>query len=120
MHKNLLNMFVNMVRNDNSTEYEIAQRQLVMKEPYDKSLFTFIKDILDLYGLPSIFYLLNNPLSKEEWKGMLNHKIHETVELLWKTDIICKSSTKYVNPSVLKVDRCHHIWSTVRKTCSRQ
>ena len=71
LHKNLLNMFVSMVRNENSIAYDIAQRQLAMKEPHHKSLFAFIKDILDLYGLPSIFYLLNNPppptpLSKEK------------------------------------------------------
>ena len=84
-------------------KFEIAQRQLVMKEPHQKSLFTFIKDTLGLCGLPSIFYLLNDAPSKEEWKGMLNHKIHEVLELLWKTDIKYKSSTKFVNPSVLKV-----------------
>ena len=44
-----------MIRNGDSIEYEIAQRQLVMKEPHQKSLFNFIKDILELYELPSIF-----------------------------------------------------------------
>ena len=55
LHKNLLSMYVNMIRNGDSIEYEIAQRQLVMKEPHQKSLFNFIKDILELYELPSIF-----------------------------------------------------------------
>ena len=55
LHKNLLSMYVNMIRNGDSNEYEIAQRQLVMKEPHQKSLFNFIKDILELYELPSIF-----------------------------------------------------------------
>ena len=32
----------------------------------------------------------------------------------WQTDIESKSSTKYVNPSILKVGTCHHIWSTIR------
>ena len=61
LHKNLLSMYVNMIRNGDTIEYEIAQRQLVMKEPHQKSLFNFIKDILELYELPSIFYLLNTP-----------------------------------------------------------
>ena len=61
LHKNLLSMYVNMIRNGDSIEYEIAQRQLVMKEPHQKNLFNFIKDILELYELPSIFYLLNTP-----------------------------------------------------------
>ena len=83
LHKNLLSMYVNMTRNGDSIEYEITQRQLVIKELHQKSLFNFInKDILELYELPSIFHLLNTPPSKEEWKGMLNHKIHEKVESL--------------------------------------
>ena len=36
LHKNLLNMYVNMIRNDNSIEYEIAHRQLVMIDPQQK------------------------------------------------------------------------------------
>ena len=114
LHKNLLSMYVNMIRNGDSIEYEIAQRQLVMKEPHQKSLFNFIKDSLELYELPSIFYLLNTPPSKEKWKGMLNHKIHEKVESLWQADINSKSSTKHINSKALIVGKCHHIWSTVR------
>ena len=54
------------------------------------------------------------PPSKEEWKGMLNHKIHEKVESLWQADINSKSSTKHINSKALIVGKCHHIWSTVR------
>ena len=85
-----------------------------MKNSHNKSLFVLFREILDVYGLPSIFWFLDNRSSKEEWKGMLNYKIHESVELLWKSDISGKSSTKYVNPDRLKVDSRHHIWSTVR------
>ena len=60
LHKHLLNMFVNMIRNENSGEFEMVQRQLVMRESPRKSIFTHIKSILALYGLPSIFELLNN------------------------------------------------------------
>ena len=42
LHKNLLSMYVNMIRNGDSIEYEIAQRLLVMNEPHQKSLFNFI------------------------------------------------------------------------------
>ena len=116
LHKNLLSMYLNMIRNGDSIEYEIAQRQLVMKEPHQKSIFNFIKDILELYELPSIFYLLNTPPpSKEEWKGMLNHKIHEKVESLWQADINSKSSTKHINSKALIVGKCHHIRGLIKK-----
>lgn len=116
LHKNLLNLFINMVRNENSVEYEIIQRQLAIKEPHHKSLLTHIRSILDRYGLPSIFTLLRTPPSKAEWKGLLDHGVHEAVETQWKSDIQSKSSTKYLNPNVLKVGSCHHIWHTVRNS----
>ena len=41
LHKNLLSMCVNMIRNGDSIEYGIAQRQLVMKEPHQKAYSAF-------------------------------------------------------------------------------
>ena len=105
-----------MIGHENSIKFEHAQRQLVMKDSNYKILFIFIREILYVYGLPSIFWLLDNRPSKEEWKGMLNHKTHDSVELQWKSDINGKSSTKYVNPDVLKVGSRHHIWSTARNS----
>ena len=114
LHKNLLNMFVNMIRNENSVEYEIAKRQLVMKDTPRESIFTHIQSILDRYDLPSVFDLLNCPPTKEAWKSTLNHKINDMVQKFWRSDIESKSSTKYLNPNVLCVGSSHHIWSTVR------
>ena len=68
LHKNPLSMYVNMIRNGDYIEYEIAQRQLGMKEPHQKSLCNFSKDILELYELPSIFHLLNNPFLRRNGK----------------------------------------------------
>ena len=36
------------------------------------------------------------------------------VKASWKSDIECKSSTKYLNANVLIFGSSHHIWSTVR------
>ena len=68
-----------MIRNENSVEYEIAKRQLVMKDTPRESIFTHIQSILDRYGLPSVFELLNSPATKEAWKCTLNHKINDMV-----------------------------------------
>ena len=114
IHKSLLNLFATMMRDQKSIEYEIAQRQIVMKDFPDKSMFTHIQCLLDLYDLPSVFELMSNTLPKLEWKNTLNRKIHEMVEQSWKSDIATKSSTKYLNADVLKVGIPHHIWSTVR------
>ena len=41
LHKNLLSMYVNMTRNGDSIEYEITQRQLVIKELHQKKPIQF-------------------------------------------------------------------------------
>ena len=54
------------------------------------------------------------PPPKLARKHTLNRKIHEMVELSWKSDITNKSSKKYINADVLKVGASHHVWSNVR------
>ena len=61
LHKNLLNIFVNMIKLDNSIELELAHRQLVMKDNPRESIFTHIKSILENYGLPSVLSLISSP-----------------------------------------------------------
>ena len=55
IHKNALNLFMNITRSKDCFEYEIAERQLVMKGDQEKSWFDFIKSVLDTYDLISIF-----------------------------------------------------------------
>ena len=42
LNKNLLNMFVNTIRDESSIEYEIAGRQVVIKDSPSESIFTCI------------------------------------------------------------------------------
>ena len=92
MHKNALTTFVNMIRQKGSIENDIALRQLVMKDENDKSWFMFVRGILKLYSLPSIFQLLDNPPSKNEWKRLLNRAVNTAIEESWEQDIKSKSS----------------------------
>ena len=64
LHKNALTTFINMIRQKGSIENDKALRQLVMKVENDKSSFMFVRGILKLYGLLSIFQLFSNPLPK--------------------------------------------------------
>ena len=54
IHKTLLNLFTTMMRDQNSIENETAQRQIVMRDMPQKSMFTHIQCLLDLYALPSV------------------------------------------------------------------
>ena len=72
LHKNALTTFMNMIRCKGSIENDLALRQIVMKDENDKSWFMYVRKILGLYNLPSIFELFNNPPSKNEWKRIMN------------------------------------------------
>ena len=111
LNKNALTTFVNMTRQKGSIENDIALRQLVMKDENDKSWFmlNFVRGILKLYKLPSIFQLLDNLPSKPEWKRLLNSAVNTAIEESWKQDIKSKPSLKYVNIDSLKVGKSHHI-----------
>ena len=68
IHKNSLNLFMNTTRDKSSIEYQIAERQLALKDSDEKSWFNYIKSILDLYDMPSVYTLLQQDISK-----VLNH-----------------------------------------------
>ena len=54
IHKNSLNIFVNIISDKASTEYQIAERQLAMKDHNEKSWFNYIRSILETYNMPSV------------------------------------------------------------------
>ena len=96
------------------TEKSSLERQLAMKTPDDKSWFNMVRFILQIYNLPSIFFLFERQMSKSEWKRNMNETVHSHIEAMWRADVTEKSSLKYVNPNSLKVGKAHHFRSTVR------
>lgn len=111
IHKNSLNLFSSTVRNKHFIEYEIAERQHVMKGCGEKSWFNYIKSILEKYELPSVFSLFDQQISKSEWKEIMSNAVHSH-------KASAKVALKYVNPDSLKVGKAHPVWATVRNTIS--
>ena len=105
---------MNMTRDKSSIEYQIAERQLAMKDSDEKSWFNYIKSTLDLYDMPSVYTLLQQDFSKPQWKKLLNSSINSFVEASWKEEVENKTSLKYLNPDKLKVGQCHPVWGKVR------
>ena len=66
--KNALNLFMNVISDKNSIEYQIAERQLAMKDSREKSWFNYIQSILETYNMPSIYSLFDEQPSKSKWK----------------------------------------------------
>ena len=112
--KNALNLFMNIISNKDSIEYQIAERQLAMKDSEEKSWFNYIKSILEKYKMPSVYALLEEQPSKSKWKQILKQSVHSYVEALWTSELESKQSLKYVNPVGLKVGKSHPVWSSVR------
>ena len=81
IHKNALNLFMNIARLFDSVEFEIAKRQLVMKDSCEKSWFNYVKEPLDNDGLPSTCDRFENPPSKSKWKQHLNNSVNFAVEV---------------------------------------
>ena len=104
--KNALNLFMNVISDKNSIEYQIAERQLAMKDSQEKSWFNYIKSILETYNMPSIYSLFDEQPSKSNWKKLLNQSVHSHVEALWKSEVESKNSLKYVNPESRKESSC--------------
>ena len=118
IHKNVLNLFMNIERLSDSVEFEIAKRQQVMKDSHEKSWFNYV-ELLDLYGLPSIFELFENAPPKLAWEHLLKTSVNFATEAEWKSEIEHKSSLKYVKPEPLSVGKCHPVWSTVRNNLKK-
>ena len=66
VQKNILNCFVNILQDKSTIEYQITERQLVMKSRNEQSWFNDVKTILELYDLPNPYELLKNPFSKKQ------------------------------------------------------
>ena len=116
LHKNAITTFMNMIRCKGSIDNVLALRQIVLKDENDKSWFMYVRKILGLYNLSSIFELYNNHPSKTEWKRIMNNAVNNTIEANLDMDIKKKTSLKYINKDSLKVRKCHHVWSTVRNS----
>ena len=78
---------MNMTRDKSSNEYKIAERQLAMKDSDEKSWFNYIKSIIDLYDMRSVYTLLQQDISKPQWKKLLNNSINSFVEASWKEEV---------------------------------
>ena len=91
IHKNCLNLFMNIISDKTSIEYQVAERQLAMKYPKEKNCYNCIRSLLEMYNMPSVFTLFHQEFSKSEWKRVLNNSINSYVEASWKAEVESKT-----------------------------
>ena len=75
-----LSLLGNVLLNKNTLEYEIAQRQLVVKSIESKSGFADCNRLLYKYNLPNIYHVIDNIESLEGWKVQIKKQIDSYVK----------------------------------------
>ncbi|WAR28896.1 LOW QUALITY PROTEIN: LORF2-like protein, partial [Mya arenaria] len=93
---NALTLFGNILRNPDTAEYEIARRQLAIKQADSHSWFMNIRRILSKYNLPSAYDLLDIPPTRDEWKEKINLAVNNYWAEQWEEDKQRKSSLKFL------------------------
>ena len=110
IHIKALTIFNNICRQENtSLEKRIAYRQLTTKDDNSCSWLMTVRRILHKYGLPNPKSLLDEPMSKLEWK----RQIKTAVNSYWKdrviTDSELYSSLAYLNCDSYQPGKIHRL-----------
>jgi hypothetical protein len=113
IEKNSLWAFYNITINKGFIEYEIARRQLALKDHHSHSWFTHIRKLLQKYNLPTAYDMMDYPPTKHQWKQLLNKAFEEHLHTEWHNDINDTPSLKYlVLPTHLN-KQSHQLWHSV-------
>ena len=114
--RNILTLYVNLVRDPDSIECRIIRRQLAMKNNSSKSGVVTVNDLLLEYGLPSAYELLVNPPSKWQWKRTLRHHIIRASLDRLRKEACRKVTLLYLNKDMCAPGTLHPVWNTVRES----
>ena len=113
IHMKVLTLFGNITRSDKSSvEWRLAERQLSIKCSKSRSWFIELKKIGIKYDILDLKEFLYAPLSKHQWKSLIQEKVHR----YW-TDKINLQSTQYTSIQGLAmsytIGKAHPILHTI-------
>jgi endonuclease/exonuclease/phosphatase family metal-dependent hydrolase len=113
IHHRALTFFGNIIRNENTLEYKLAYRQLLMGHQNNLGWFGKIGKILAQYDLPAPSTLLLDPPGKKEWA----RTVQKATRTFWKQDICTKarlySSLNLMNTDGFTPGGCHPVVDSV-------
>ena len=116
LHKQTLTQFANFIRDEESKEAKIISRQVVMKDNTSCSTVTYVKELLAIYDLPSVYDLLTDKPSKYAWKKLVTAQLRARWTKLIQREAELKPTLKFLNISAFRVGELHPVW----KTCSNR
>ena len=108
--KEILILYGQVVRDSNTLDYSIAERQIALYDANSRSWFSKLKKTLFKYNLRQAHTLLNDPPSKSVWKNQIENKTRQYWESKLITEKETKSSLKYLSTNSYKMRKCHQIW----------
>jgi ribosomal protein L31 len=113
IHKRRLGLLGAILRKQDSTEYQLAYRQMAIRNLNDNSWFQETERLLLNYELPSTHDMLENPPTKEAWKTTVKQAIEKKQMTILRENIKTKSTAKYINTDVCSFGKAHPVWTTV-------
>ena len=111
IEKKYLTQLMNILRSE-GVEKELAWRQLSVKDTKSKSWFMYVSNILSKYNLPSIYDLLENPVSKLKWRETVKSAVSRFWEAEIKKDGMQKSTLKHLSFDNFRIGKPHFIWES--------
>jgi hypothetical protein len=75
--KRILTLFGQNSRDPDTLEFQIAQRQISIHEINSTSWFSLVRKHLLQYDLPTALEVLTGPLTKTQWKNMIDKNINQ-------------------------------------------
>ena len=109
----VLTFFGNICRDKQSPEYEIANRQLAVKNFNSKSWFMKTRKIMNKYDLPSAFDIIKCCPTKIQWKQMVDRAIKKYWNEKIRKEAEYKPSLQYLNTEDFQIGSVHQVWSTI-------
>lgn len=71
--RNMLSLLMNIIKNNNSLEFQIPERQVVMKSEKSNIFINRVEEALTKYGMEPVENLMKHPKSKEKWKRIVRY-----------------------------------------------
>jgi hypothetical protein len=113
IHKRRLGLIGAIVRKEDSTEYQLAHRQLATRSLNEDSWFQETERLLLHYGLPSTHNMLFDPPEKEHWKIVCKQAIEKTQYSKFHKEMEGKKLSRFLNAHICSYGKTHPIWATV-------
>ena len=110
IHIKTLTLFGQIMRRQDSIEYEIVERQLAIKEDNSHSWSIHVKLLLETYGLPSPLQLLYCMATKDQWRKCVTTHVHKLWYDQLKTEARAKKTLNHINLDNCKPGMLHSIW----------